>query len=290
MKWIARALVALIGLSFASAASAAYSPATTNGWFIFVGRVAGAQGSLFRTDLWLFNPDSNASDPPVSVTLIFHPQVSSGGSALPPAMSSTISLAARETRYFPDVTLATVPAGDGEVGSLEWQSSAILMGGARVYTAGGGGTFGFFVPAIPITESLTAKQSSSDSVNVLQIFGMNSGDANFRVNCDATNTSDVTLPIEVKVVEPTTAEVLFAQSYSVAPHSLLRMGNVLKGLPLLDGLRVTVAVQEGTVIASGGVIASVTTLDNRTNDGFAFVGQRQSATIVPAEMLPQGSF
>ena len=32
-------------------AQAAYSPSTDNGWFITAGRVAGAGGALFRTDI-----------------------------------------------------------------------------------------------------------------------------------------------------------------------------------------------------------------------------------------------
>ena len=53
-----------------------------------------------------------------------------------------------------------------------------------------------------------------------------------------------------------------------------------------DGLRITVGVTEGTSIPAGGVLASAYTLDNRTQDAFAFVGQRQSATVVPQEILP----
>ena len=42
-----------------SLASAAYSPATASGSFITAGRVQGQFNALFRTDLWLFNPDSS---------------------------------------------------------------------------------------------------------------------------------------------------------------------------------------------------------------------------------------
>ena len=39
-------------------ARAAYSPATTSGWFIVAGRIVGFGGAQFRTDLWFFNPDA----------------------------------------------------------------------------------------------------------------------------------------------------------------------------------------------------------------------------------------
>ena len=264
-------------LLFVSAsARAVYSPATTAGWFVTAGRVQGQFGALFRTDLWLFNPDSSAA---VTVTLTFHPAVGDGAPAAAPISSAPITLAPRETRFLPDVTLATVPAGDGVVGALRWQSSAPILGAGRIYTAAPAGTYGFFLPAIPITESLTKKTAASDAVNVLQIFGVNSADANFRTNLDVTNTSAVALPIEVRVIDPVTAEIYGGTlNYTVAPGSLLRLGAILvtAGAPQVAGLRITVAVKENApAFSSGGVVAAAYTLDNRTQDAFAFVGQRQ---------------
>jgi len=260
----------------ASSARAAYSPATTAGWFVTVGRVQGQFGALFRTDLWLFNPDSSTS---VTLTLTLHPAVGDGAPAAAPVSSAPITLAPRETKFFPDVTLSTVPAGDGVVGALQWQSSGPILGAGRIYTAAPAGTFGFFVPALPVAESLTKKTAASDNVTVLQIFGVNSGDANFRTNLDVTNTSAVALPIEVRVIDPVTTEIYGGTlNYTVAPGSLLRLGAILvtAGAPQISGLRITVAVKEtAPAFASGGVIAAGYTLDNRTQDAFAFVGQRQ---------------
>lgn len=280
------ASVTLVALSllFSAAARAAYSPAATNGWFITSGHVLG--GGLFQTDIWLFNPDASAD---VTVTLIFHESVASGAAAKAPVSSSPIVLAPRETRFFSDVTLSTVPAGDQKVGALEWQSSAPIMGFGRIYTFTDTATYGFDLPATPQSESMIAKTSASDSVNVLQMYGMNSGDVNFRTNLDITNTSGVTLPVEVRVIDPTSSVIYGnTQTYSVAPGSLLRLPGILSsvGAPLKDGLRITVAVTEGTAIPSGGALAAAYTLDNRTQDAFAFVGQRQSSTIVAAEILP----
>jgi len=288
MKWIARSLFVVVGIGFAAAASAAYSPAATNGWFIVAGRVVGFEGAQFRTDIWLFNPDASNN---ATATLVFHPQAPSGGTAPAPISSAPIVFAARETKLLSDVLLATVSA-DGQVGALEWQSDLPLMGGLRSYTAPSGctgGTFGAFLPAIPAAESMTAKQSSTDSANVLQIFGTSSGDANYRTQLDVANTSAVTLPIEVSVIDPETSLVYGGvQSFSVAPKSLLRVGRILEaatvGAPLKDGLRITVAIKEGTSVPSGGVLAVASTLDNRSQDQYAFLGQRQSGTVVPAEL------
>jgi hypothetical protein len=269
--------VAAVLLFAAGTARAAYSPATTAGWFVTAGRVQGQFGALFRTDLWLFNPDPATA---ATVTLTFHPAVGDGAPPAAPVVSSPITLAPRETRFLPDATLATVPAGDGVVGALSWQSSAPILGAGRIYTAAPAGTYGFFLPAIPLTESLGKKTAPSDSVSVLQIFGVNSGDPDFRTNLDVTNTSAVALPIEVRVIDPVTTEIYGGTlNYTVAPGSLLRLPAILAtaGAPQAAGLRITVAVKEtAPAFSSGGVVAAAYTLDNRTQDAFAFVGQRQA--------------
>ncbi len=281
------AAAAILFFLAASAGKAAYSPATTNGWFIVAGRVL--TSAQFLTDIWLFNPDATNT---VTATLIFHPQVSSGGPAGTPISSGAIIFMPRETKFLADVFLSTLPA-DGQVGALEWQSDLPLMGGQHSYTVPSGctgGSFGSFLPAIPASESMTAKQSSKDAVNVLQMFGTNSGDSHYRTQLDVTNTSGVTLPVEVNVIDPTTTDIYGGtQNYSIAPYSLLRVGTILVtvGAPLKDGLRITVAVKEtAPLIPTGGILAVATTLDDRSNDSFAFVSQRQSGTIVPVEALP----
>jgi hypothetical protein len=271
----------------ASAARAAYSPSTTSGWFIVVGRVTGSGGAQFRTDVWLFNPDAQNS---AVVTLIFHPHVAPGGGAAAPISSLPIVLAARETKYLPDVLISQL-AADNLAGALEWSSNIPVMGGMRSYTAPSGctgGTFGAFQPGIPTTESMTPKQAPTDSSNVLQMFGMSSGDANYRTQLDVTNTSSVSVPIEVRVIAADATIYGGTQSFTIAPKSLLRIGQILVivGAPLVNGLRFTVAIKEGTTVASGGILAVASTLDNRSQDQYAFIGQRQSGAVVPAEMLP----
>ena len=260
----------------AASAKAIYSPATTAGWFITAGRVQGQFDALFRTDVWLFNPDTVAN---VTLTLTLHPAVADGAPPATPVSSAPITLAPRETRFLPDVTLSTVPAGDGVVGALRWQASAPILGAGRIYTAAPAGTFGFFVPAIPITESLTRKAGASDAVNVLQIFGVNSGDASFRTNLDVTNTSSVALPIEVRVIDPVTAEIYGGtRSYSIAANSLLRLVAIraTAGAPQIPALRITVAEKEtAPAFSSGGVLPAAYTLDKSTEDSFALQRQRQ---------------
>ena len=151
------------------------------------------------------------------------------------------------------------------------------LGAGRIYTADSRRTR-ILRPRDPDHGSARADRAS-DAVNVLPDLRREFGDANFRTNLDVTNTSSVTLPIEVRVIDPVTAEVYGGtRSYTVAANSLLRLGPVLAlvGAPQIPGLRITVAVKEtAPAFGSGGILAAAYTLDNRTQDAFAFVGQRQ---------------
>ncbi len=257
-----------------AAARAAYSPSSTNGWFPIVGRgPAPAPNTRIRSDVWIFNPDSSSS---ATVTLLFHPSVASGAPAGTTVSSSPIVLFPRETRFFPDVTSATVAAADGVFGALEWTSDLPVMGTLHKYVSSVSGTVGGYYGGTPASESMGARASATDAVNVLQMFGLHAGDASFSTQLDVANTSTTALPIDVKVVAPD-ATVLATTSYSVAARSLLRVGNPFLGLPLDDDLRVTVAVKENTPISSGGALATATVTDLRTNDSNVVVGQRQSA-------------
>ncbi len=276
---ILAATAALALFAFAHPARAAYSTATTNGWFTTAG---GTAGGASHSDVWLFNPDTSVT---VTVTLVFHPAVSNGGPALPAISSSALTLGARETRYLADVTSSVVPAGDGVFGAIEWQSNRPLLGVLRNVSGGSGGTLGPIVPATPQSESMTPKVFSSDVANVLQLFGLSSGDANFTTRLDVANTSDLVLPIEVRVIDPIT-NIIYGgtQNLSIAPRSLLRVGNILQTVaaPLVDGLRITVAIKENTTVTAGGILAAATVTDARTTDSYAVLGQRQSSSVVSA--------
>jgi hypothetical protein len=234
----------------------------------------------------VFNPDASAN---ATVTLTFHPSAASGAPAGTAVNSAPIVLFPRETKFFPDVTSVTVPVGDA-FGALEWNSNVPVMASVHKYLSGTTGTAGGVYGGTPGTEALGARASATDSVNVLQLFGLHSGDANFSTQLDVANTSPVALPIEVRVVQSPSNSILATTAYTVAPKSLLRAGNPFQGLSLDDTVRVTVAVREGTSIPSGGVIASATVTDLRSNDGNVVLGQRQgSGTLVTGPCTPDAN-
>ncbi|MEO8432799.1 MAG: hypothetical protein ABI592_14920 [Acidobacteriota bacterium] len=256
------------------AALAAYSPAATGGWFPVAGRQTIAGNAQIRTDLWLFNPDPASS---ATVTLVFHPAEPSGQPAGTAVTSAPVALFPRETKFFADVTLSTLPVGDGVFGAIEWSSSIPVMATVHKYVSSVSGTAGGFYAGTPVSESMGPRSSATDAVNVLQLFGLHSGDPNFQTQLDLANTSAVSLPVEVKVVQSPGNAVLSTTAYTIAAKSALRAGNPFLGMPLDDGLRVTVGVREGTSIPSGGALAAATVTDLRTSDGNVVLGQRQSS-------------
>ncbi|MEO8189643.1 MAG: hypothetical protein ABI682_04825 [Acidobacteriota bacterium] len=266
-------VLSVLFLLTAPAARGAYSPASTNGWFPIAGRAPAAGNAQIRTDVWLFNPDPVAQ---AHVTLVFHP-------ALPPAPAgpavtgAPIVLFPHETRFFPDITATTLPAGDGNFGAIEWTSDVAILGTAHKYVSSVAGTAGGTYGAVPSSESMGARASATDTVNVLRLFGLHSGDASFSTALDIVNTSSVPLPVDVKVIQSPSTAVLATNSFTIAPKSLLRVGNPFAGIALDDTLQVTVAVREGTAIPSGGILAAATVTDVRSGDANVVLGQRQSA-------------
>ena len=98
----------------------------------------------------------------------------------------------------------------------------------------------------------------SDAINVLQIYGAQLGrPGNFRTGLDVVNTATVAVPVEVRVIDPVTGLIYGGHAeLPIAPKSLLRVGAILTavGAPQTAGLRITVAVREGTALPGGGGI------------------------------------
>jgi hypothetical protein len=275
---LAAALVVNAGPALAGSQS-------TAGWILTAGHINGAFGSQFRTDVWLFNPaypPGNAA----TVTLTFH-RSDQDGAASP--LAATVTLLPRETRYLPDVTLSTLPAGDGVVGNISWSSDLAVMVSARIYTAGTCNgvpcQYSFRVPGIPQSESLTRRADPTDTANVLQLYGLISADPNFRTNIGVTNTSGVVAPVEIAIIDPIDATVYHKETATIPPYSYHQFNDVLDpavdpSVPPKAGLRITVAVPE-TADPAATVLAAAYVADNRSQDGYAFIGERQTDSISP---------
>ena len=182
------------------------------------------------------------------------PSVSSGQSALPDVTSDPITLAPRETRFFADVTLGTVPAGDGVVGALEWRSDRSAHGlGAHLHIHAHGNLR--FLPAgdpdVRVHDAQDGRRRSRARPPDLrhQLGRRELPDEPRRrehLERDAADRG----PRHRR--RPRRSSAAPGRT-RVAPGSLLRLGQILEtvGAPLEDGLRITVAIAPGDRRALG---------------------------------------
>ena len=255
-------------------AAAASSAATTDGWVPGVGHAPGSLGT-FLTDLWIYNP---SSDTPTDVTITFHDSETDGTAG----QSTTVVLAARETRYFADFLASLLGLNGSVIGNLHYESDAApVLVSAHIYLSQPTGTYGVFESGIPASEALGRRLAQNDAANLWQMYGL-ANDPGFRTNVDVTNTSSAPITVLLNVVEPEHSLIVnnggAGASATVLPFSNHRfsdvLSNLMAGYENAAGLRVTVAIPE-TASPSAACFAVASVLDFRTGDTYVFPGQRQ---------------
>jgi hypothetical protein len=112
-----------------------------------VGHAAGAGGSLWRSDVRIFNP----SDSSASVTLSYYPS----NVANPTPVTKTVSIGGRQLLALDDV-VATTFANSNGTGALRVQSAQKLFVTSRTYNQSTAGTFGQDIPAVATESALAA--------------------------------------------------------------------------------------------------------------------------------------
>lgn len=110
-----------------------------------VAHADGANSSVWRSDLRLFNPDEEQAN----VTLTYYP--SSGA-----AMTHVITIGGRQTASLEDIVATTFHANG--VGAMRITSNRELLAASRTYNALPGGTFGQDVRVLPASETVQANQ------------------------------------------------------------------------------------------------------------------------------------
>lgn len=181
-----------------------------------IGRFPGDGGTLWRTDVFIFNPYGDTT----TVTLRFYD--ASGLKEFVATLEGYHSLS------LPDVVLNTFGAGNGG-GPLEIVSTTRIEARARIFNSGNpAGQFGQGVQGI--AKERLGRQSS--------IYGL-SGFGN-RVNAGVMNPNDNTVTVTVSIQDKNNA-LLHSESVDLAPHSYRQFSNIFAayGIPAQDGVRVS---------------------------------------------------
>jgi hypothetical protein len=162
-----------------------------------IGRVPGALGSQWRTDVFVANHSSVTK----TATLRFYP----AGSA---PIVRTASLSPYSTASFPDIVLNTfgLTTGSGEL-EVESSNQSAIEARARIYNVGSGaGEFGQNVPGFG--RSLLSRQAF--------VYGL-SGIGGNRVNAGITNPNADPVTVSVRVSDRNNT-MLASDTITVQPH------------------------------------------------------------------------
>ena len=122
-----------------------------------VAHAPGAAGSLWRSDVRIFNLSGGQDDDNGGgvLTLTYYP----GNTPTPTPVTRTVSIGRGELIALDDVVSKTFGL-DNASGALRIQSSGQLLVTSRTYNQSGSGTFGQDVPAVPTSKGLPADATS----------------------------------------------------------------------------------------------------------------------------------
>jgi len=222
--------------------SAALNPSTEL-YVPAAARVAGANGSQWFTDLFVFNPGTSS----VSVDIYFLPRDTDNSSVTP----QTFTLGANETLTLPDVILGTFGQSSA-AGAFRIVATGQVIANSRVFNKAGTTTFGQGLEGVPASVAVTPS-------NPTDIVGLTSN-SSFRSNIFAVNTFSSSTTLDVTLMDSSGATVA-TKSYTLKPYAALYKKITDLGSGDFDNGTLHAAVSAGSAI----VVASKN--DNGSSDG-----------------------
>lgn len=242
------------------------------------GRGPGANGSTWRTDLWIKAPVGT------TVTLEFHPR-----DAATDAPVATVQVSVQNgVVYLPDVLKTNFNLDQG-FGNILLRATAGVSATVRVYTtAAGGGAYGAAFMAMPTSMAMQGSGGMMDADDRYQMYVLGlQPQPQARVNAEVINFGSTAITGTVDILD---ADGLIASGasvslpFSIHAYSSHQFGNVLSGVTSRFGSGSTLQLRVHLSNGSSGmimVIASVT--DNVTNDTYTVMGSMMNSG---AGMMP----
>lgn len=238
-----RSLVCLVVMVLA--AGAAPLLALNPGSEIFVpaaARGAGAAGSTWVTDLYLFNPGVTT----VSADLYWLPRDADNSGASP----VSFTLAGGETLVLADVILNTFGLDEG-AGAFRVVATGTLVVNSRIYNLSGSATFGQGFEGVPATAALAAGSSTD-------VVGLSEG-SSFRTNVFAVNTGATTASIDLELRDAN-GTTLASRSYDLPPYAAFYRNITDLGVSSFDAGTLHAEVTAGSAMVVGSKV------DNASGD------------------------
>jgi len=205
-------------------------------------RAAGAEGSLWRTDVRIFNP----SDATANFQLRYHSKGSGGVD-----QSKSLTLGPGNFAAYDDV-MQSVFALSSANGALSIESNQPLMAYSRTYNQSSEGTFGQSIPAEAVSSALQGEK-------VRLYTGLsNSG---FRSNAGFFNPGNENATVSLQLYDSAGSKLGSALNKVLAPGEMNQINEVLSevGAP-------SATVASAWLSSDQPVLAFVSVIDNESND------------------------
>lgn len=207
-----------------------------------VAHANGANNSVWRSDLRLFNPSQQSAN----VTLSYYP--SSGA-----AIDRVISVGAFQTAVLEDLVAATFNQSAG-VGALRISSSADLLAASRTYNSLPTGTFGQDVPAVPASGAIQSNQ-------VARLSGLtNDG---YRANVGLVNLGNSALDLSLQL-RAAGGSSLGTKAQRLEANQMVQLNDIFAQLGVTAPTTGSLAIS--TTAGTGSYLAYVSVVDNRSGD------------------------
>lgn len=236
------------------------------------GRGPGAAGSFWVTDLWIRCPAGG------DATLEFH-GLDSASSA--PLATATVHMD-QPVVYLADV-IKTAFRMDSGFGNIRIRSTKPATATLRLYSPGGGGSYGFAFMGMPASMSMGSSpmMGRDDDAHRMYIQGL-LPQPQARVNVMVMNTGSQPIQGIVEVLDadgsaPATGSA--ALRFSIQPYSGHQFNDVLAGVHsrFSDDMGLQLRIKMDDQM-QGMMTALATVTDNVTNDGYVIMGSMMDAS------------
>ena len=241
------------------------------------GRGPGAAGSFWVTDLWIRCPAGG------DATLEFHGLDSPSAA---PLATATVHMN-QPVIYLADV-IKTAFGIDSGFGNIRIRSTNPATATLRVYSPGGGGSYGFAFMGMPASMGMgSGSMMGGDDAHRMYIQGL-LPQPQARVNVMVMNTGSQPIQGTVEVLDadgaaPATGPV--ALRFSIQPYSGHQFNNALAGVRsrFSDDMGLQLRIKMDDQM-QGMMMSLATVTDNVTNDGYVIMGSMMDASTMMTMM------
>jgi len=239
-------------------------------WFLTaVARANGKLGTVWVSDVRIFNPDAAAT---ITVQLTYLP----GGADNTSATPVEVTVDPRQAVMLEDIVAGTFGATGS--GGVKLVGSGPFYVNSRTFNSGGNGTFGQYIAGRTVDDALTQ--------GLLLGLANVPGKPGFRSNPGFLNVTASPVTVTVRVFDASTAAELGEGQVELKPLELHQINDVFAFIG-----KASTVVENATVefSATGQVLAYASVIDNQSGDPVFVEAFADTGTQLPGNNPPEGT-